>query len=148
MHQCTRDHQAPLHAAGKTPGRVPTTVPQAQLTQVFLRALPGEAPPQPIVAGLVEDDILDFLPEIQIDLLRDEPDAGLGRLELTVDAVAENLDLSTRLVDQRADNSDRRRLAGAVGSKQGIEIALLDRKVDALERLVAVGIGFLEVLYR
>ena len=81
---------------------------------------------QPIVAGLVEHDAAHAFPEIQIHFLRHEADAGLGGLELAIDVVAEHLDRAAGLVDERADNADRRRLAGAVRAEQRIEVARLD----------------------
>ena len=66
--------------------------------------------------------------------------------QLPVDVVAEHLDLAAGLVDQRGDDADRRGLARAVRPQQREEIALLDRQVDALERLDAVLVGLRELL--
>src|SRR5262249_2364911 len=70
-----------------------------------------------------------------------DADAGLGRLELTVDVVPEHARLACGLVDERGDDADERRLAGAVGPEQREEIPLLDVEVDALQGLDAVPVG-------
>ena len=80
---------------------------------------------------------------VEIDFLRHDADAGLGGLELPIDVVAEHVGRAGALVDERGDDADERRLAGAVGSEQREEIALLDIEIDAFERLdtVLVGLG-------
>ena len=81
------------------------------------------------------------LPLIEVELLGNETEAGLSSLEFGIDTVAENLYLATRLVDERADNSYCSRFTCAVGSEQRVEVTGIDREIDSLECLVAVGIG-------
>jgi hypothetical protein len=69
---------------------------------------------------------------VEIDFLRHDADAGLGRLELAIDIVTEHLDDAAGLVDQRGDDADGRGLAGAVRPQQGEEIALVDLEIDGL----------------
>jgi len=84
-------------------------------------------------------------PLIQVDFLRHEADAGFGRLQLGIDIVAEYLDFSAGLVDQRADNANRRRLSGAIRAEKRIKVTGVNREVDSFERLVAIGIGLGQV---
>ncbi len=57
--------------------------------------------------------------------------------------MAEDFYLAAALVDQRTDDADRCGLAGAIGTEQRVEIALLDGEVDAFQRprTVVVGLG-------
>ena len=64
--------------------------------------------------------------------------AGLRRLELDVDVVAEDVGLARGLGDQRGQDADRRGLACAVRSQQGEEVSGLDVEIDALQRVDAV----------
>ena len=117
MNQRPNDHEAAFHAARKAARRIIATIPETQCTQVFLRAFAGQLAAQPVVTRLIQDDVMHTLPEIQIDLLRHQPDTGLGSLELTVDAMTENLDFTARLVDERSDDAYRGCLAGTVWPK-------------------------------
>ena len=66
------------------------------------------------------------------------PMQDFADFELPVHVVAEHLDAAAGLVDQRGDDTDDRRFAGAVGTEQREKIALLHVEVDAFERLDAV----------
>ena len=83
--------------------------------------------------------VTDRLPEIQVDLLGHDSEAGFGRFEFLIDVMAEDFHLAAGLVDQRADDADSRCLAGAIRPEQGIKLAGFNGQVYALERLVAVG---------
>ena len=61
--------------------------------------------------------------------------------EILVDIDAEDRDLATAFGDEGADDADGGRLAGAVGTQQGEEIALLHLEADALQGLEAVVVG-------
>ena len=66
------------------------------------------------------------------------PMQDLASFELAVEVVAEYLDGAAGLVDERGDDADEGRLAGAVRTQEREEIALLDLEIDAFERLDAV----------
>ncbi len=100
MNERSRNHQPAFHAAGEAARDIFAPVPEAQRPQVLLCALPGQLARETVIARLVQDDVLDLLPEVQVDLLRDEADAGLGGFELGVDVVAENLDVAAGLVHE------------------------------------------------
>ena len=85
--------------------------------------------------------------QIQIDFLWYQANTGFGGFEIGIDAVAEYLDLATALINQRADDAYRCRLAGAIRSQQRIKIAGLDREIYSLKCNVAIGVGLAEVLY-
>jgi hypothetical protein len=53
---------------------------------------------------------------------------------------------SAALVDQRADDTDRGRLARAVGTEQREEIAFGDAQADALQGLEAVAVSLVEIV--
>ena len=93
----------------------------------------------------MENHVLDDFPEIQIELLGHEADAGFRGLEFGIDVVTEDFDVAARLVDERCNDPDRRRLTRAVRAEQRVEVAGRDREVDSLERYRAVGVGLLEV---
>ena len=62
-------------------------------------------------------------------------------IELAVDVVTEYGDAAAALFDERHDDADGRRLAGAVRPEQREEIAFLDVEVDAAQRLHAIRVG-------
>jgi hypothetical protein len=100
VYQRPCDHEPPLHAARQAARDVVASIPEPQCSQVFLGSLPGEAAVQPIVTGLVQDDIANLFPLVDVEFLRYQADALLGGLELPVDVMGEDLDLARRLVDQ------------------------------------------------
>jgi hypothetical protein len=97
---------------------------------------------------LVEQDGRHLLELVEVDFLRHDPEAGLRRLEFAIDVMPEHADAAAGLVDQRRDDADRGRLAGAVGSEQREEIPFFDVEVDALQRLHAVAVGLAELAQR
>ena len=62
----------------------------------FARKLAAQA----IIARLVEQNVLNALPEIEINFLRYEADTGFRRFNFPVDTVAKNLHRTARLVNQ------------------------------------------------
>ena len=143
--QRARDHEAALHAAGKRARDLVALVPELQLAQVFLRALDRELARNAVEARLVHDDREHLLELVEVDFLRHEADAGLRAVELAVDVVAEDGDAAAALLDERHDDADGRRLAGAVRPEQREEIALGDVEVDAAQRLHAIRVGLGQV---
>ncbi len=135
VHQGTRDHQTALHAAREAARYRVALVPQLQLLEVLLGALPRQLALDAVEPRLVDDDGLRRLEHVEVDFLRHDADAGLGRLELALDVVAEDADATGCLVHQRGDDADERGLTGAVGTEQREEVALLDVEVDATQRL-------------
>ena len=147
VHQRARDHQAALHAAGQAARDAPAPLPQLQLLEVLLGALARYRARDAVEARLVDHDRVRGLEHVEVQFLRHDADAGLGRLQLVVDVVAEDARLAGGLVDERGDDPDERGLAGAVGSEQREEVAPLDLEVDALERLHAVSVGLGQSAY-
>src|ERR1022692_2804000 len=143
VHESARDHEAALHAARERARNRVAAVPQLQLFEIDFRALFGERSLDAVEAGLVHDDRECRFELIEIDFLRHDADARLRGFELTVDVVPEHLDETAGLVDERRHDADDGRFAGAVGAEQREEVALLDGKIDSLERLdtVLVGLG-------
>ncbi len=89
----------------------------------------------------------------RVDALLEQLDMGEfadrrvgGVSKVALHTGAEYQRLAGGRVDQRGDDADQRRLAGAVGTEQREEIALLDVQRDALQRLDAVLVDFAEVL--
>src|SRR5213082_3386807 len=147
VHQRACDHQAALHAAGQAARHAPAPLPQLQLLEVLLGALARYRARDAVEARLVDHDGVRGLEHVEVQFLRHDADAGLGRLQLVVDVVAEDARLAGGLVDERGDDPDERGLAGAVGSEQREEVAPLDLEVDALERLHAVSVGLGQSAY-
>jgi len=124
---------------------VVAAIPKTQCTQVLFRSLACQPAAESVVASLIQHNVVHALPQIQVDFLRHEADARLGRLQLGSDIVAEDLDFTAGLVNQGADNANRRRFTGAIRAKKRIKVAGLNGEVDSLERLVAIGIGLGQV---
>ena len=74
---------------------------------------------------------------IEHDLLRDDPDRGLGVLALAVDVEAPDLGAAAGLVDHSRQDVDQRRLARAVGAEQPEDLALRHIEADVVERQLA-----------
>ncbi len=146
VHQGAGNHQATLHAARQVARLCIAFAPKIELLQRALGALVGLAPRDAVVTRLVDDDLDDRLEHIEVEFLRHQADARLDLRRLAVQIVAEHADLAGALVDQRADDADRGRLARAVGAEQGEEVTLVDLQIDAAQRLVTVLIGLAQVL--
>src|SRR5437870_1171422 len=148
VHERARDHQAALHASGECTRDAAALVPQLQLLQVLLRALPRDRARDAVEARLVDHDGVRALEHVEVEFLRHDADAGLGGLGLAVDVVAEDARFPAGLVDQRGDDADEGRLPGPVGTEQREEVAALDLEVDAAQRLHAVAVGLGQSPYR
>ena len=66
--------------------------------------------------------------------LGDEADVPLGAHLLRRHRAAEHLDLARVLADQPHEDAHGRRLAGAVGSDEAHDLALLEAERDVVER--------------
>jgi hypothetical protein len=141
-----RDHQAPLHAARERARRLERLVPDLQLLEVALGALDRDPARDAVEAGLVHADVERLLELVEVDLLRHQPDQRQRRLALAHQVVPEHADGARAHVDERGDDADQRRLAGAVGAQERKEVARLDRERDALEGHDAVAVGLAQVL--
>ena len=93
VHQGAGDHQAALHAAREGARHVVALLPQGQLLQVFLGALLAPRARDAVEPRLVHHDVEDFLELVEVEFLRHQADAGLGRFEFAVDVVVEHRDL-------------------------------------------------------
>src|SRR5262249_3115357 len=118
-----------------------TLVPQLQLLEILLGALPREPALDAVEPRLVDDDGLRRLEHVEVNFLRHDADAGLRHLELALDVVAEHAHLTRGLAHERGNDADQRGLARAVRPEQREEIALLDVEVDAFQRLHTILIG-------
>ena len=78
---------------------------------------------------------------IKIDFLWYQTDTGFRKLDLAVDVVTEHVNAPGALVDERSNNANSRRLAGAVRSEQCKKVSLLDVEVDPFQGYDAIGIG-------
>ena len=72
------------------PRAILSFVPELQLLQVFFGALARDVARDAVETGLVDDDGVRRLELVEVELLRHDADAGLGRFELAVDVVAED----------------------------------------------------------
>ena len=145
VNQRPRDHQTALHAAREPPRLGPAVLPDAELLEVALGFLPCDTRGDAVVAGLVDDDLLDRFEGIEIEFLRHRTEQRLGGNEIAVYRMTENRNPALGLVDQPGDDADAGRFARAIGAQQREKIAGLDLQVDAAQRLQATGIGFVQV---
>jgi hypothetical protein len=94
---------------------------------------------------VVVERLLDGEEEVDVEVLRRQPDR-LARLLVVVDrVVAEDADRPRGRLSQAGRAVDQRRLAGAVGPEQAEELARVDVERDALQRLDASGVALDEV---
>ena len=100
MNERAGDHEPPFHAARQTARDVIAAIPETQGAQVFLDALLAQFAAESVVAGLVGHGVADRFPEVQVDLLRHNAEAGFRSLEFRIDIVPEYFHLATGLVDQ------------------------------------------------
>ncbi len=100
VHQGARDHQAPLHAAGKPARHAVALVPQLQLPQVLLGADARHRARNAVKARLIDDDGERRLELVEVQLLRHDADAGLRSLQLAVQVVAKDAGGAGGLVDE------------------------------------------------
>ncbi len=135
------NHQAAFHAARKRTRRYIALVPKAQLGQVLLGPLLGDFWRNAIVAGLGHNNVETLLELVEVEFLRHDAQAALERRRRTVQVVTEHIDRAAGLVHQGRKDADGGGLAGAVGAKQGEEVAFGNIEVDAIEGLKAVAVG-------
>ncbi len=77
--------------------------------------------------------------------LRHQPDQAAGLAVIDDDVMAVDLNAAFRRVDDAADDTDQRRLAGAVGTQKRENFPTADIQADILQRLKAGVIGFRQV---
>ena len=122
-------------------------VPQAQALQIYF------SPPQclgardTVEAGLVGNNLADRFKLVEVELLRDQSDAGLGCRKVGIQVVSEYRYPSAALVHQGGDYPDGRGLAGTVWPQQCKEVALLHLEADSLEGDMAIAVGLAQILY-
>ena len=141
--QCLGDHDAPLHAARQFHDLRVALVPERQVAkQLFEIGVVARLAEQ---AAAESDRRKHAFEAVRGQFLRDEPDpaARLPPLVAVIAAVDQHLPSGRR--HRAADDPDQRRLAGAIRTEKREDFALLDAQVDALQRLEAAGIGFLQV---
>ena len=141
VHEGSGDHEPPLHTARQPARDFVSLVPQMQQPQVLLGAPPRHAARYAVVTCLIDERVEAALEHVEVDFLRHDADAGLGRLPRPVEIVTEHRDLAARLVDERSDDAYRRRLAGAVRPQQRTEVAFGNREIDRLQRRDAVAVN-------
>jgi hypothetical protein len=109
------DHQPPLHSAGQRTRRLVRPLPEVELPQVLLGAQQGRVARDAVITRLIDDDLERLLELVEIEFLRDQPDMGHRARTVLPNAGAEHTRLAARGRDQRGNDADQRRFAGAVG---------------------------------
>ena len=71
-------------------------VPEVQRLQVLFGARLRDAARDAVEAGLVDERVIVALEHVEVDLLRHDADAGLRRLALALEVVAEHASPSRR----------------------------------------------------
>src|SRR5580698_2280048 len=79
------------------------------------------------------------------EFLRYQPDQRARRAIVGNDVVTVDGDFAGGRVDDAANDTDQRRLAGAVGAEQREDLAVTDIQVDVFEGLEAGGVGLVEM---
>jgi hypothetical protein len=139
------NQHAPLHAAGQRHHLGVPFVPKRQRTQDVLDV--GRIGWQPEQAAAEGDRSPHGFEHVGEQFLRDQADLAPRRAIVAHHVVAGGEHRAFAGRDQPANDADQGRLARAVRPEQGEDLALADVQVDALERLEAAGVGFLEVSY-
>ena len=111
-------------------------VPQLGALELLLGAHQRLGARQAVEAGVVDQDVERLLEHVEVQLLRHQAEQAHGGVAVAWPGRRRTPRTSpARLVDQRTDDADQGRLAGAVGAEQGEEIARRDLQRHALERL-------------
>ena len=126
------DHDPPFHAARQFNDPGVALVPQRKLVQqLFDIGGIGRPPEQPAAEGRCS---VDGREDIERDLLRHEPDDRPRGAIVANDVMAVDEDLARSHRHGAADDPDQRRLAGAVRTEQGEDLAFGDLQIDRVER--------------
>ena len=80
-----------------------------------------------------------------MEFLRHQPDLFAGLAVILDDVEAVDADRPGARIDDAADDADKRRLAGAIGTEQCEYLAPLDIERDVFQGLEARRIGFVEM---
>jgi len=92
----------------------------------------GQVRREPIVTGLVYDNIQRFFKLVEIEFLGHYSEVLFGRGKILVYIHIEHCNPASRLGNQRAYNTDRSGFAGTVGAQQCKEVPLLHLQADTL----------------
>ena len=96
VHQRARDHQPALHAAGQAARHLLRLSQSCSCFRYFSARSRASAALDAVETRLIDQDGLRRLEHVEVDFLRHDADAGLGRLELAVDVVPEDADACPR----------------------------------------------------
>ena len=146
MDHCLRHQQPPLHPAGQGPGIGIGLVLQMDGTQQFHRPPLGLG--HAIEASLHFQRLKRREKWVENNLLRHDPDRGLGIARAVVDIETPDAGAAAGLAHHAGQYVDQRRLAGAIGSEKPEDRAAWHVKADIIQRQLAAGVGFREILDR
>ena len=125
------DHHAALHAARQFDDPGVPLVPQRQVAQQLLDiGRIRRAPEQPAA----EARPVDGGENIERDLLRHQSDHRARGAVVVHDVMAVDQNFARSHRHRAADDADQRRLAGAVRTQEGENLAFVDLQIDRVER--------------
>ncbi len=137
--QADRHVEAAALAAGEGRDRAAGVLGEVEGREQLLGPLPCDGPGQPVRAGLADDLVPAALLVPGGVALPDVPDRAAYGALLAHDVVPRDLGRARRRGDERGQHAQRRRLAGAVGSEEGDQLAVGHLEVepaDGLDRLL------------
>ncbi|MNS90308.1 hypothetical protein D3C72_1243580 [compost metagenome] len=146
-HHRAGDHQPALHATGQGAAHHLRLLPQVGALELDLGHLLGFRARHAVEAGVVHEDVEGLFEQVEVDLLRHQPDQAHGGAAVAHQVAAEHLHLALAEVDQGTDDADQGGLAGTVRAQQGEEVARGHFQRDPFQGLGAVVIGFTQVAH-
>ena len=89
---------------------------------------------QPVQAALQAEQLFTGLLRVEGDVLERHPDPEPDLVGVIDDVVAGHDRTAGRRTEQRAQHAHRRRLAGAVGAEEAVDLATADTEVESVDR--------------
>ena len=142
------DHESALHASREGSCLGIFFLPESEGSEVLLDVRLRDFWGDTIVACLREDDVIHFLKNPKVELLRNHSDTHASLSTRGIEIVSTDDDSPTRLIHEARDDTDRRRLPCTVRSEQREEVTFFDIKSDSLQCFCTTGVDFFQIMYR
>ena len=146
MHQRRGEVEAALHASRVGPDAPLGGLGQADPLEQRVGAAPALGAVEPVERGLHPDQLHAGHQRVEGRLLEGDADRAPDRGRLGDDVVTGHPRGPAGRPQQRGQHPDRGRLAGAVGTEEGVDLTLGDLQVDARDREHLFGEGPLQVV--
>ena len=139
VQQRDADVDAPLHAAAELVDAVLLAVDEGDELQHLVDPLLERVPGQPVHPPPEHEVLAGAHVRVEGDVLWDHADGLLDRLRVAHHGVAGDGGVAAARLEQAAQHGDGGALAGAVGTEEAEDLALLDAEADAVDGEDAFG---------